>query len=504
MDGATLRLTWESALDAGSVPAAGDFEVKVDGTAVALAATDPVAVAGNTVTLTLASAVTAGQGVTVSYTRGANPVQVPWLGDPNRVADLTDEPVRNVTGDAAAPVLSGAAVEGATLTLTWDEELDPVSVPGRGAFTVKVGGTAVSLAGTDPVAVRGNTVILTLASAVSARQVVTVSYTKPTGATARPIRDYAGNAAASVSDQAVVNTTGTPVVIRVALVSEPSADVDGDATAETYAVGDVVRAQVTFSQPVDVVGSPELKLRMGGDTAGERSMAFDAAAGTSGTAGLEFTYTVAAGDLSAGGIGFAANALSVGAGVTVRKAGTEVDAELNFAAVEHDGGHRVDGVAPALGSATVAAAKLELTWDEALDGGSVPAATAFTVKADGSEVSLAASEPVAVAGAAVTLALAAAVSADAVVTVSYAAPDDDPLRDRAGNAAGGLTDQAVTNATPRPVLARATVGGSTLVLFYDRTLDTQSVPAAGDFTVDRGRQRPRRRRRGGQGQLTSS
>ena len=344
VNGATLRLNYSAALTmARFPPAAGDFAVKVDGTAVGLAATGPVAIGGRTVTLTLDAAVSAGQAVTVSYTRGDRAIE----SADGYAADLTDQPVRNVTGDVAAPVLRSAAVDGSALTLTYDEALDTASVPAAGDFTVQVAGAAVSLAMTDPVAVRGRTVILTLAAAVSAGQAVTVSYTVPSSG---PIQDFAGIDAASLSDHGVVNTTG-------------------------------------------------------------------------------------------------------------------------------------DGTAPALRSATVAGTALVLTYDEVLDPDSEPAKEAFTVEVGGTGVSLAAADPVAVAGSAVTLTLAAAVAHGAEVTVSYTVPADDPVQDLAGNDAASLTDERVTNTTPRPTLSRATVGGATLVLFYDRDLDAASQPAAGDFTV---------------------
>ena len=84
-----------------------------------------------------------------------------------------------------------------------------------------------------------------------------------------------GNEAASFTDQEVSNVTGPPTVSAVELVSTPTVDANGDNTAETYAVGNEVRAQVTFSQPVDVAGIPELKLQLAADPADERSMTFD-------------------------------------------------------------------------------------------------------------------------------------------------------------------------------------------------------------------------------------
>ena len=71
-----------------------------------------------------------------------------------------------VTQDTTAPALHTATVNGAALVLTYDEALDTGSVPGPSAFTVTVAGATRALAGTNPVAVSGRTVTLTLARAV--------------------------------------------------------------------------------------------------------------------------------------------------------------------------------------------------------------------------------------------------------------------------------------------------------------------------------------------------
>ena len=98
---------------------------------------------------------------------------------------------------------------------------------------------------------------------------------------------------------------------------------------------------------------------------------------------------------------------------------------------------------PTLLSAAVSGAKLTLTYDEALDTSSVPAADDFTVKVAWSAVALAANKPVVVSGTKVTLTLDAAVSAGQTVTVSYAA-DTKPIQDGKGNDAASFTDRAVT------------------------------------------------------------
>ena len=337
VDGATLTLTYDEGLDEGSEPASSAFEVKVGGSVVSLAGTNPVAVEGPAVTLTLAAAAAHDATVTVSYTvPSESPIQ-DLVG--NDAGSLSERSVTNETADEVAPSLASATMSVATLTLTYDERLDEGSEPASSAFEVKVGGSVVSLAGTNPVAVEGPAVTLTLAAAVAQDATVTVSYTAPP---TNPIQDLVGNDAASFADVAVREGR---LVLAVELVSTPTVDADGDDTNETYKVGDVVRARVTFGGPVDVVGSPVLKLRLDPGS-GEKSMTFDTSRSRTDTTTLEFTWTVEAGDLSTQGIAFYANELRVGANASIRVAGRQVDASLAFAKVGHDAGHKVDGVAP--------------------------------------------------------------------------------------------------------------------------------------------------------------
>ena len=103
-----------------------------------------------------------------------------------------------------------------------------------------------------------------------------------------------------------------------------------------------------------------------------------------------------------------------------------------------------DTTAPTLSSATANNTTLRLTYNEALDTNSTPEATAFVVEVDESDVSLSATNPVAVSGMAVTLTLANAVGIGKTVTVDYTVPGSNPIRDSAGNDAGALMDRSVT------------------------------------------------------------
>ena len=191
--GDRLVLVYDKALDKNSTPSPEDFSAAVAGSPRAV--TD-VSVAGMAVTLTLASKVTTGQTVTLSYTAPDTGAIRDWVG--NAAAGFADE---IVTDDVSVPALTGAAVSGIRLVLTYDEALDENSTPLPGDFSVAVAGSPQGVSG---VSVAGTTVTLTLGSAVLAGQTVTLSYTIPdTGA----IRDLVGNAAVALADVAVANDT---------------------------------------------------------------------------------------------------------------------------------------------------------------------------------------------------------------------------------------------------------------------------------------------------------
>ena len=80
----------------------------------------------------------------------------------------------------------------------------------------------------------------------------------------------------------------------------------------------------------------------------------------------------------------------------------------------------MDDAAPALSSASVDGDALKLTFNEALDEGSVPPASAFAVTVAGSARTVGS---VAVSESAVTLSLSSAVVSGETVTVGYTVPD---------------------------------------------------------------------------------
>ena len=106
--------------------------------------------------------------------------------------------------ESTPPSPSSVSVNGATLTVTFDEALAEIQAPASTAFAVTVAGNS---RGVSAVAVSGSAVTLTLVTAVLASEAVTMDYTVPTGPTADRLRDLAGNAAASFSGREATNNT---------------------------------------------------------------------------------------------------------------------------------------------------------------------------------------------------------------------------------------------------------------------------------------------------------
>ena len=110
------------------------------------------------------------------------------------------------------------------------------------------------------------------------------------------------------------------------------------ATGTTYDTGESVSATVTFDEAVDVTGTPQLTIDMGGS-----DKVLDYSSGT-GTTALVFSgYTVALGDTDADGLSIAANKLDLNGGTIKATADENPNADLTHGAVAASSSHKVDG-----------------------------------------------------------------------------------------------------------------------------------------------------------------
>ena len=109
------------------------------------------------------------------------------------------------------------------------------------------------------------------------------------------------------------------------------------ATTDTYGLGEEIRIEVTFDDPVEVVGAPHFEINVDGDRVAALKRG-------SGTSKLVFAYTVQAGDTDADGIwiGNHTRAFRFDEGEFIRGMGTHLSAMLDFASPGTQAGHKVD------------------------------------------------------------------------------------------------------------------------------------------------------------------
>ncbi len=227
--------------------------------------------------------------------------------------------------------------------------------------------------------------------------------------------------------------TTPPTVNKIAIGSDPGSDL-------IYAPDDEIQATVTFSETVEVEGTPQLTLRVGG---GDRTADYQ---GGTGTDALVFVYEVAEGDEDTDGVSIDANSLSLNGG-TIKDA-SDNSAVLDHEALSPQSSHKVDSVRPGLAATdgvVVNGTTLTLTYDEPLDGSSTPASGDFTVS--GGDQARTVSR-VSVTGSTVELTLdVGAGHGEAGIQVSYT-PGANPIRDVPGNDTEALSREPVANETP--------------------------------------------------------
>ena len=151
------------------------------------------------------------------------------------------------------------------------------------------------------------------------------------------IKDLAGNAAtlthSALATQASHKVdTISPTVSKVKITSTAGVD-------DAYKTGDTIKATLTFSETVNVTGTPQLTLKIG---AVNKVASYTTTGST--TTKLVFAYTVAAGDTDTDGISIEANQLALNSGTIKDPAGNA--ATLTHDALDADSNHQVDTTAP--------------------------------------------------------------------------------------------------------------------------------------------------------------
>ena len=460
--GTGLTLTFNEALGA-TTAAASAFAVTVGGVSRTVTGT---AVSGLTVVLTLSSAALAGSVVTVAYTAPSadlgtsnNAVQDSAGNDAASFSSSAVDVVNNSTFDNVSPTFLSAAVSGdkTKVVLTYNETLGAATAA-TGAFVVTV---ATVSRGVTGVAVVGATVELTLASAVSPGQAVTVGYTDPTaGNDASAVQDLTGNDAATFAATSVTNIE--------------------DTTAPTFvsgAVNSIGSLVLTYSETLGTNGpsASTVTVQINGVTVTVSSVTIlnaTVVVVTSPVIGVGDTVTFSYVKPTAGNDVFAIQ----------DAAGNDVASSSSAYSVPSGSNNSVvDTAKPTLTSGAVATdGKLVLTYNETL-GTPGPLASQVTVTVNGETVVV---TGVVVSGSTVVITTNPPIETGDVVTYSYTDPtagnDAAAIQDAAGNdvATSGTAysvpggSNASTIDTRQPAFVGGAVsGGGTLVLTYSEPLD---------------------------------
>ena len=352
--------------------------------------------------------------------------------------------------DETAPELQSAAVDGATLTLTYNEYLDTgVTLPAS-AFAVNVNEASRSI---DSASVSGSAVTLTLATAVESGDTVTADYTVPTGESANKLQDASGNTAESFSGQAVTNNSASSGTPRT--VPPPAPGVPNSLNVARHESGKLLASwNAPDSGPAPTGYTVQWK---------ESGDDWDDADDVS-EASVKGTTHVITG-------------LTDGVQYAVRVVANNGDAES--APTGEVTATPQETTPPSPSSVSVNGATLTVTFDEALDTGETPDNSAFAVTVAGSSRGV---DTVSVSGSVVTLTLVTAVFAGEAVTLDYTAPSGESavgLQDLAGNAAAAFSGQDTTNNSQAAAPFTASVSvvpeshdGSTVFTFELRFSET--------------------------------
>ncbi len=226
--------------------------------------------------------------------------------DPNHKVDWQAN--RSATG---APTVTGTARVGETLTADASGIADADGLD-NATFSYQWLADDADISGAT-----GNTYTLVAADAGKAVK-VRVSFT-----------DDAGHEE-TLTSEAMVAVEGLPDVTGVAVTSSPT-------SGDTYALGETMQVTLTFSEAVDVTGTPRLKIKMDPNY-GEKWATYESG---SGTAGLVFAYEVMQPNESTQGIAVLEDTLELNGG-TIKSTATEADADLAHSGLAHDANHKVD------------------------------------------------------------------------------------------------------------------------------------------------------------------
>ncbi|PWC62034.1 hypothetical protein TSH58_25810, partial [Azospirillum sp. TSH58] len=526
VNGTSLVLTYDTALDAVNIPSAGSFTVLAGGSPVAVSGV-AVDTATKTVTLTLAQPVAYGAAVTVSYadpTVGDDANAIQSFGGGLDAAGFTGQSATNTTPDpnGVPPTLalttknsgflSGAGSSGTDLfdgvtASTVDSGqtfsgavLKVYNVAGTGSVEfLTIGGTDIALSNGTTGSFSGGNYAVTLANGVATVTLsgmalnnggmgtlvdgiaykhtgtsgATLGYTETRSVVLHSITDSGAGNATTVVDQVATVSIGNTQTWTPFLAVTPT----NPTVTFTPGTPQQVSFTVTATQAATIIGS---MVEFGVTAPNGWTVAnITLTPSIAGLVALGSTFTLTF-DVTSSGTdtsgSFPISVYSKSIGISYSNSAVSSSVMVTVANP------------PVLQSATVDGTTLVLTYDKDLDPANPPAAGAFQVKVGGNTVTVS-NVAVDSANKTVTLTLAQAVTDTDTVTVAYTDPtagnDTNAIQSTIGDDAASFTARPVTNTTPDttpPTVTSAVLNGTTLTLTYSELLNGAQAPA-GAFTV---------------------
>jgi uncharacterized repeat protein (TIGR02059 family) len=333
----------------------------------------------------------------------------------DNVGNVSSAMTKSFTLDVTPPAFAEADLTGQSLSIHFDEPLDPGSVPDPSAFTVAIpSGMTTQYPTVNSVSISGSTVILSLGPFTGTSG--TVSYTQP-GSNA--IQDLVGNQTPSFTPQPFDPDT-TPPTATGASVDGTALELDMD---EPLAASTPDPSAFTVTADGNTIAVSSLTL-----------------------SGADVELTLASAVVSG---------QTVSLSYTEPSSNTLQDAAGNSTVTFTEPVTNNTAPAPQVTGGTVDGSTLTLTFSDPLASTPTPDPSDFAVSADGSGVSI---SSVSISGTTVTFVLASPVTAGQIVSVGYTQPSSNQLQDPAGRETPSFV-QSATNTTPGT--GGSTGGGST-------------------------------------------
>ncbi len=443
-DGTELTISFSLALDTTSDGLPDKSTFSLSGTS---GSVESVSISGSSVSLTLSPIADINETITVSYAPPSDATAARLQSSAHSKAAETflNKAVTNNADGKPRPV--SAVVDGDEVVIGFDRNLDDQSEPATSAFAI--GGVTATV---SDVAISGKSLTLTISSAVTHVDTITVDYTSPMEMPLK--RDGSSLLVDSFSGQSVTNDTGDPTP------TFDSASVD--ATGRTLTI--------VMSHPLlaTSAGIPAASTFSLGGTTGA---AIDSVSISDSTILLDLDP---AADISeTATISYTPPDNSADPALQSAQGGWKTAAWSNESVTNN-----ADGVPRLLGGSGNADS-LVLEFDRALDDSSVPPKTDFSVTPTGKTVS-----GVDVDGASVTLTLSEPLAYGDEVSVSYSATGSMKLRrDGSTLEVAAFSGIEIENETPEPLLRSVVGDETTILLTFTKTLDTMVMPDATAFSL---------------------